>query len=102
MAMYDSSLYPNLYADGFRYNGGIIAKRSIELGEPLIFVSVNYRCVSRFLERMLEANLFEDCQVRFLCVAFLWILILLYISVGMDFRSRGARCRSWQSRASRP
>ncbi len=26
-----------------RYDGGVIVKRSIELGEPIVYVSMNYR-----------------------------------------------------------
>ena len=43
-------------------------ERSVDIEEPLVFVSINYRYVSNNLDTP-EANHLEDCQVRLLRIA---------------------------------
>jgi hypothetical protein len=45
MFAFPSSLHDLWINTDFSYNGSAIVSRSIELGEPVVYVSMNYRCV---------------------------------------------------------
>ncbi len=85
-AGYDISLLACLFLTPvYRYNGSIIVDRSLELGEPLIYVSFNYRVSGSFVQLDVCARNSE-----------------FYFSMGISGRQRseGSWCREpWASRS---